>query len=356
MIWVSFLAVAALTACGKAVDLDTDDRQLVRVLPVEQGRLTHRMSFTATLRSVNRARLAFQSPGILVSRSVDLGASVRTGELLATLDNPEIGPAQRATAAALQEAMARRDQARRDLARLKSLEQSDAVGEETVEQKQAELDSLEAALARAEADLSATRRRLEDASLVAPFDGVISAVHAEPGEFVAGGQVIMEIGGVDRLEFEVLLPASLVSRAMVGGEVEVQVPQLPGMGWAGRITELSAIGDQRTGLFPAVVEVAVDPQATPLRAGMLARARFAYVENEGYIVPLAAIVDPVGGDPRVYRVRDGKVSLVPVEILASAEEKVAVAPRAGKRLAEGDLIVTEGHRALTDGQQVRTVP
>jgi RND family efflux transporter MFP subunit len=348
------LATAALAACNEPVDLNLDDRQLVRVVTAEQGRLIHRLSFSATLRPVNRARLAFQSGGILASRPANLGTIVRAGKLLATLDNPELGPAQRAAAAALQGAITRRDQARRDLARLSSLESSEAVGEEAVERKQAELDSLEAAVTRAEADLSATRQRLEDASLVAPFDGVISATSAEPGEFVAGGQVIMSIGGMDRLEFEVLLPASLVSQFTPGHVVEVQVPQLNGHARSGRVTEMSAIGDLSTGLFPVVIEIEVDPASTALRAGMLARAWFEYAENEGLIVPLAAIVDPVGGDPRIYRIDDGYVALVPVEILASADARVAVAPRGGAFLSEGDLVVTEGHRALTDGQQVRT--
>ena len=121
------------------------------------------------------------------------------------------------------------------------------------------------------------------------------------------------------------------------------------------MTELSAVGDLQTGLFPAVVEIEVDPLTTPLRAGMLARAWFEYAGNEGLIVPLAAIVDPVGGNPRVYRVESGQVTLVPVDIVASAAARVTVAPRDGAALADGDLIVTEGHRALTDGQQVRTV-
>jgi RND family efflux transporter MFP subunit len=352
---ILLVALLSLAACSDPVSLETDDRQLVRVAPAQQGALAHRLSFSSTLLSVNRARLAFQSGGIVASRPASLGSVVRAGELLATLDNPELGPAQRAAAAALQEAITRRDQARRDLERLRRLEVQEVVGEEAVEQKQAELDSLEAGLERAGADLAATRSRLADASLVAPFDGVISAINVEPGEFVAPGEVVMAIGGLDRLELEVLLPARMVSQVIPGAESEVQVPQFPGMSWTGRVTELSAIGEQPTGLFPVVVEIAVDPVSTPLRAGMLGRAWFEYSENEGFIVPLSAIVDPVGGDPRIYRVDDGQVTLVPVDIIAASDARVAVSPRGAAAISDGDLVVTEGHRALTDGQRVRTV-
>jgi RND family efflux transporter MFP subunit len=348
-------AVTILAACEEPIRLETDTRTLVRVAETEQGRLVHRMHYSATLRPVNRARLAFQSSGIIASRPAELGQAVRKGELLATLDNPELGPAQRAAAAALQETLARRDQARRDLVRLQSLVQSGAVGEDAAEQKQAELDALQAGLERAEANLAATGERLEDASLLAPFDGVIYSINAEPGEFVAGGQPLMSIGGPERLELEVLLPASLVSQVAVGMTTEVRAPQLPGMSWPGRVMEVAGIGDPATGLFPAVVEVAVDATETPLRAGMLAQAWFDHAESEGLIVPLSAIVDPVGRDPRVYRVIEGEVVSTPVTIVSATAARVTVAPREGAQLTAGDLVVTEGHLALTNGQPVRTV-
>jgi RND family efflux transporter MFP subunit len=349
------VAAVLLVACSEQANEVADTRQLVSVAATEQGSLVQRLAFSATLRPVNRARLAFQTPGIVATRPVELGQVVRKGELLATLDNPELGPAQRAAAAALQESMTRRDQARRDLARLESLSESGAVGEDSVEQKRAELEALEAALDAAEANLAATGERLEDASLLAPFDGVIYSLNAEPGEFVAGGQPVLSIGGTSRLELEVLLPASLASRVALGTLTEVRAPQLPGMSWPGEVVEVSRIGDSATGLFPAVVEVLADAAGTPLRAGMLAHAMFEHSEHEGLIVPMSAIVDPVGGDPRVFRVADGEISTTRVEIVASSEARVAVVARAG-RLASGDLVVTEGHRALTDGQPVRTAP
>lgn len=348
------IALLTLAGCKEPVNLDTDTRQLVRVTEAEQGRLVQRLAFSSTLRPVNRARLAFQTPGILATRPVELGQVVRQGELLATLDNPELGPAQKAAAATLQQTLTRRDQARRDLQRLESLRDSGAVGEDAYEQKASELAALNAALNAAEANLAATGERLEDASLVAPFDGVIYSIAAEPGEFVAGGQVLMSIGGPARLELEVMLPASLVAQVQVGATTEVRVPQLAGMSWPGQVVEVSSIGDPATGLFPAVVEVLADVSASPLRAGMLAQAWFDHSEDEGVIVPLSAIVDPVGNDPRVFRVENGEIHTTHVEIVASSEARVAVLPREGGALTNGDLVVTEGHRSLTDGQSVRT--
>ena len=234
------LALWALLLAGcepPAVD-GGDSAQLVRTVEVRQGRLQHRLSFHGVLEPVTRARLAFQSPGVLATRPAAMGQFVRQGELLATLDNPELGPSQRAAAARLQEALTQRDQAARDLARLRSLVLSGAVGEEQVEQKAAELESLQASVAQAEADLAGSRQRLADATLLAPFDGVVSMTLAEPGEFVPAGQPVLALGGLDRLEVRVLLPASLVGALKGGDALDLRVPQLDQRTMPALVTEV----------------------------------------------------------------------------------------------------------------------
>jgi RND family efflux transporter MFP subunit len=349
---LAFLCLPLLSACDDGPREPPEEFQLVRVAQAREGRLRHRLSFHGVLEPVTRARLAFQSPGVLSSRPAQMGQAVRKGELLATLDNPELAPAQRSATARLQESMTQRDQAERDLARLRALQETGAVGDEQVEQKAAELSSLQASVARAEADLAGSRQRLEDATLVAPFDGVISMVGVEPGEFVSAGQPVMAIGGLDRVEVKVLLPASLVGELSHGAEVAVRVPQLGDFEWTGLVTELSAIGDRETGLFPVIFEVAVDPGSSMIRAGMQAEVVLDYADVQGLIVPLSAIVDPVGGRPKVFVMQGDVAQERPVRILAIANHEVAVEPQQAG-LADGDQVIVAGHRALSEGQRVR---
>lgn len=350
--WTVLLVAVVLTGCQPQSAEEPASPQLVRVVEIREDRLRHRLSFYGVLEPVTRARLAFQSPGVINTRPAQMGQAVRRGELLATLDNPDLGPSQKAAAARLQENLSQRDQAERDLARLRSLEDTGAVGQEQVEQKAAELASLQASVARAEADLAGTRQRLEDATLLAPFDGVISLVQVEPGEFVSAGQAVMAIGGLDRVEVRVLLPASLVSELKKGELLTVKVPQLGASETQGTVTEVSAIGERDTGLFPVTVELSIDPATTMIRPGMQAEVLLDYADVTGFVVPLGAIVDPVGGDPRVFSLDNGQVSEVPVTILAIAERNVAISPES-HALEPGDRVVVAGHRSLTDGQTVR---
>jgi RND family efflux transporter MFP subunit len=352
---ISLLPVLLILAsCEPAQPTAEPEGELVRTVAVRTDRLQHQLSFNGVLEPVTRARLAFQSSGVLMTRPVQLGQVVRKGELLASLDNPELEPAQRSAAARLQESLSTRDQVERDLTRLRALEATGAVGQERVEQKSAELESLQATVARAEADLTGTRQRLEDATLLAPFDGVISRVLVEPGEFVSAGQQVMAIGGMDKVEVRVLLPASLVSELTVGDKLVVRISQLRGQEHDGVVTELAAIGDIETGLFPVVVELATDPATTMLRAGMQAEVIVNYADVEGLIVPLSAIVDPVGGAPKVFTVVDHRARQTDVRILAIAREEVALEAVTGE-LERGDQVIVAGHRSLTDGQDVRLI-
>jgi multidrug efflux system membrane fusion protein len=355
----ALIAVFALllAACNSEVQDRSVQGQLVRVAPVKQGRLQHELSFHGVLEPVTRARLAFQTPGVLASRPVQLGQIVQQGELLATLDNPELGPAQRSAAARLQESLTQRDQSKRDLARLRALAGTGAVGEEQVEQKEADLKSLEAAVARAEADLTGTRQRLQDATLLAPFDGVVSRISVEPGEFISAGQPVLAVGGMDRVEVSVLVPASLVSELTIGNRLEVRIPQLKMADVDGVVTELAAIGEIETGLFPVVVEISLDPGSTMVRAGMQAEVVFLYADVDGLILPLSAIVDPVGGDPHIFAVNGDRVRELPVRVTAMSGDEVAIELMiemgAQANLNAGEAVVIAGHRSLTDGQEVR---
>ena len=345
-------AFVALTGCESKNAAEISSAQLVGVAEIREGRLQHLLSFHGVLIPVTRVRLAFQSPGVVNSRPAQMGQEVRQGELLATLENPELGPAQKSATARLQESLARRDQAKRDLDRLRSLSQTGAVGEEQVEQKAAELASLQATVSRTEADLASTRQRLEDATLIAPFDGVVSVVRVEQGEFVSAGQEVMAIGGMDKVEAQILLPASLVGGLKLNDSLTVRVPQLGHGEHTGVVTELASIGEQVTGLFPVTVEVAVNPATSMVRAGMQAEVVLNNADVHGLIVPLRAVVDPVGGNPKIFIVEGDRVREVAVEILASANGEVAVkAP--GQTVAAGDLVVVAGHRSLTDNQPVR---
>ena len=165
---------------------------------------------------------------------------------------------------------------------------------------------------------------------------------------------ILALGGLSPLEVRVLLPASLVGALRTGDVLDLRVPQLDTPVLRGRLAELSAIGERDTGLFPVTVELDVTPDHAMIRPGMQAEVIVDYADVEGLLVPLSAIVDPVGGNPQVFVAESGRVRQEPVRVLAIANDRVAL--DAQGRVVPGDLIVVAGHRSLTDGQAVNVRP
>jgi HlyD family secretion protein len=162
----------------------------------------------------------------------------------------------RAAEAAIRSAEARRDVAQAQLA----LVQAGVTDEE--------IALAEGAVAQAEAALQAARAVLDQATLSAPFAGVVTALEVSPGEVVMQGQVLVRLADLDHLRVRTTdLSERDVTGVAIGGLATVYVEAL-GVEVAGRVVE---IGVQPTAIggdvvFPVVVEL--DEQPEGLRWGM----------------------------------------------------------------------------------------
>ena len=352
-----FFCVLMLSACSKPETEVVHAPPVVKVVTVEQGLLQRDFRVSGVVRPVARAQLAFQTDGVVLERLVELGDQVSAGQLLAVVRNPRLQPEAAAALATVSEIRARRDQAQRDLKRLRQLRIDNAVGEERVEQKEADLRALSASLQRAQAQLEALSSLVAEASLKAPFDGEISEILAEPGEYVRPGQAVMVMGDPELLEVQVQIPAAYANLE-TGASVPVDVPLLD-QTLNGQVDRISRLGQANTGLFPAIITLGQRPG---LRAGLRADVLVPWQsDHEALIVPLTAVVDPVGGQPRLYRVVNGKVQQISVAVGEHQGHQITVENTASAASGDlalnvGDQVVVTGHQSLTDGQTVQVLP
>src|SRR5690606_28678106 len=180
---------------------------------------------------------------------VEEGMVVEEGALLARLDDETLRPllalAERqvgATRAELDEVDVRLDEARRNLARVRRLQQSQASSEADVDRAQSEVAALEARLAAlrssievAEATVRVRAQDIEDLMIRAPFAGVIVSKDAQPGEMVspvsAGGGFtrtgIATIVDMDSREIEVDVNESFINRVHAGQRTEAVLDAYP---------------------------------------------------------------------------------------------------------------------------------
>lgn len=335
--------VMALAAQEQVAERKLASRS-VRVAPVESGAATQALRFAGTVRSRDRASLAFTVGGRLARRVVELGDSVRRGEVLAVLDGREWQHAAASARASREEIAARLIQLERDAEREVRLLATRAATEEDVERARAAVDAVRASRDAALAREQEAERRLGEATLTAPWAGTVTEVRAEPGENVAAGEVVLVISGAGDLEVEIAVPEALVAALAPGTAVRVELP-LRDQVLAASVRSVGRAAAGPGQLFPVVVALG---EAIDVPPGSTAEVVIATGGAASLSVPLAAILNPGGARPAVFRLREGHAERVLVEVVSLTGERAVVRGP----LAAGELVVVAGHTSLVDGDPV----
>lgn len=322
--------------------------RVVKTLPVEQAPETRDLRFSGVTRAVRRAQLSFTIPGRLTARPAQIGMVVRKGEVLARLDSREIVNAAGAARAEKARIESQLEQANRDRDRVASLWESDYAATQMLEQSRTGVAALSAARDAAAAQLAETERLLSETAIRASFDGIVTEVLAEPGEYVGPGQPVVIVSGAD-VEVEIELPESLSAQIDPDSAVTADLPLVGVVGVPARISSLGVTASGPGRLFPAVI--ALEPREG-VRPGMTASVTIGVRSHADLSVPVPAIVNPARTMPSVYRVRDGVARRVPVSIGEFLGESVTVSGD----LAVGDEVVVVGQIGLLDGEVVEVAP
>jgi membrane fusion protein, multidrug efflux system len=339
------LAVLVVAGCS---DVDEPPRVSVRVAEVQAGQASEPLRFAGVVRARQRAELTFQVSGTLQQRLVEIGDPVKSGDLLARLQNPQLLPARDSARARLREAEAQARQADQEYQRGLPLRERGVLSEQNIEQLQARRDSLLAAVDTARAALAEAEQLVREGELRAPFTGVVEAVLAEPGEFVAAGTPALRISSPHGFETEVRLPESLIAGLAPGMTLPVwRVMERDSAALTGTVTEIGR-GSRRGELYPLVVSL----EDGTLVPGVSVEVGVLRPTTAALTLPVLAVVRAPQGTS-VFRVREQRAERVPVTVLQLAGEQVLV--RADD-LAAGDLVVYAGLSRLLDGDAVEILP
>jgi HlyD family secretion protein len=203
------------------------------------------------------------------------------------------------------------------------------------ELKQEQAASAQAALVQAEENLG-------NATLVAPFDGFISAVNIQAGQPVSAGTVALEITDPTDIQVSATVDEIDVPQVQVGQNATISLDALPNDTFSGVVSAISIIGNSQSGVvsYPVTINL-TDPLGVLLRAGMSATATITTQEiNNVLLVPSTAISGSstnnprvtvlVNGVPEVRAVKLGQTNGTSTEVLSglNAGDEVVVASAA----------------------------
>ena len=320
----------------------------VRTAKVSQSSAETEIRFSGVLRARQRATLSFAISGRMSQRLVNTGERVEAGQVVALLDPQPFDHALSSARAQVAELGARKDQAARDLKRVRELLASKAATREEFEKVSAALASLEASFTMAETATEEALRLKKEAVLRAPFSGFVTGVSLEAGEFAGSGAPIVNVSGSGHLELEVEVQESMLSHLNSGSRVALRLPFSDNREIWGAIRVTGPSSGSPGKLFPVIVDIEPGKDLIP---GMTAELILPLHTREALAIPVGAVVNPGGSNPGVWRVRDGLVEKVPVAIGQLVDELVTIQGN----LISGDHVVTGGFSGLVDGEQVEVV-
>lgn len=282
------------------------------IATADSSRLESGPSFSGTLVAERSAQLRPQVGGTVLAVLVRAGDRVGAGQPLAVIDTLVLADQARSARLGVSSATLAAETAERNLARSTELHRAGAIAERDLEAARNQSAQSQAMLEDARARLASAAKQLANATVRAPFGGMVSEVPASVGDVVQpGGDPVAVVVDLGSLELEAAVPASNLSALKVGAPVEFTVAAHPGRRFEGRVSRVNPAVDAVTGQLRLYVRV---PNADrTLAAGLFAEGRVAVESVRGVSVPAAAL-DARAATATVKRVRGGTVEAVPVTV------------------------------------------
>lgn len=356
--------VAGLSACRQE-PLAPEPPRPVRTLVLHANEVDLVGEFPADIRPRVESGLGFRVAGKIVERRVQAGQEVRRGQVLARVDAEDLRLNENASRAQLAAADVDRRQKQSDLRRYEELRQKGFISAAEFEARRSAAEAAEAQYQQARAGLAVQTNQADYAVLVAPADGIVTAVDAEIGQVVAAGQTVIRVANTGDKEAAFQIPENRVAQVRRLDRATVTLWS-GGPPLQGRIREIAGSADPATRAFVARLTL-IDPPAD-LRFGTTATVRFASRNDKPLVpVPLSALLQEGGQtwvwvlDPTRFTVSRRPVTLVTVSdtdalLEASLPDGIEIVTAGVHRLQEGQEVKRLQGEAMPGGQPVQASP
>jgi len=350
--WLSLVAVALATAGGSACESDDAKAEgppkasppaPVVTATLKAQQLVVERRYLGEVRALADAALTVGEPGPVARVLVREGDRVEEGQVLLEIDD-RLARAQLGEAAATRKSLAvEKAFAEHRVKVFERLVEEDAGSPGEVDEQRTQARALQARQAAAGASVQAQAERVQRHRIVAPFAGVVSRRHVDPGDWLDPGESALEVVSEGRVEVQVRVPPALVEEEGSIVDVKLAVGQRSTRG--GVVAMVGALDPEtRTALLRVSPE-----EAEPwLRPNAPATVVFSVKQTGGWVVPRDALVYGVQ-KVRLVRVVDGQAKPLEVEVLAEHGGEALVR---GEGLAAGVAVVTRGNERLRPDQPV----
>lgn len=261
---------------------------------IEPETLRETVKVTGTLVPARQSDVASQASGRVMAVMVRPGDEVNEGDVLAQIDRAPLElqlNQQRATANATR---AQLNSSEQSLERTEELARQGLASPSTLEQARSATEALRANLTALESAVAAAELALNNATVRAPLDGIVSSRSVDTGQTVAAGTALFTIVNLDEMEFDATASVTSSARVMRGQPVTVGVTGLDGQDFDGTVTRVNPVSLSGTRTVPIYIELSNEEGI--LRGGMFATGHITVDQADNAIaVPAAALREDAEG-------------------------------------------------------------
>jgi RND family efflux transporter MFP subunit len=313
---------------------------------------THQtLTLPGTIQPYNRAAIFARVNGYVKSWDHDIGSSVKAGQVLATIDAPDLDQQLSQANATLASVKANEHFATLTANRNNILVQKQIVAQQLADQTAADAAAKKAVVDANEANVRQLEAMQSFKTLAAPFDGVVTARNVELGALISSGgsgQPLFEVSDLHRVRIYVQVPQSFSAGLVPGVKATFEMPQYPGAQFDATLSHVSKSMNATSHTMQ--VELQADNAAGKFFAGSYCNVHFEIPNDANLVtIPSTALVTGNQGTQVATLDSNNKVVLKKVQLGRDLGDSVEVI--AG--LSPSDRIINNPPETLVAGDTVR---
>ena len=332
----------------------TDEQAIpsVAVVDPEPGQAGNGLELPGRLEAYSRAPIFARINGYLKDWKVDIGTPVKSGQLLAEIDTPDLDQQLLQAKADYASAQANEALAATTAKRWQAMLGSDSVSKQEVDEKTGDLTAKSALANAAKANLDRLQATKAFARILAPFDGIVTARNTDVGQLIniggTTGQELFTVSDVRKLRVYVQVPQNYVPSIKQGSVATLTVPEHPGQVFKATVESSAQAVNATSG--STLVQLSVDNADSQLMPGAFANVKFDLpISATALRVPASALIFDNQGLRVATVSADNKVEFKIVTIARDYGKTVEI----GAGLAKGDRVIESPPDGLANGDPVK---
>lgn len=321
------------------------------IVPGASGEVSS-LVLPARFEAYAKAPIYARTNGYLKKWYVDIGMRVKSGQVLADIETPDLDQRLLQARADLATAKANEALAKTTAERWAGLLDSGAVSPQEVDEKKGDYEAKQAMTKAAQANVDRLVATRGFAHILAPFDGTVTARNTDVGALIteggSNGPALFEVSDTRKLRLFVNVPQNYVGSIKPGTTASIHVPERPGKTYAATVESASQAVDAASGSM--LVQLFVDNRDNQLLPGGYASVNLKLPNAVSALsIPSSALIFDKSG-LRVATVEsDGKTRLKQVTLSRDMGKTVEIS--AG--LEPTDRVIENPPDGIADGQAVR---